>query len=125
MYAICIMQTGFRGLGGKTVFCFAKNNFVSDSSLRPCTNAQVIGYSMEYTRLFVKAKGIGNSFSNTRFGKLTILFQCQSIIFRSLLELNQDRLRCRMDLRKFPLDSQVCPLEIGSFGFDSSDMHYR
>jgi hypothetical protein len=30
-----------------------------------------------------------------------------------------------MDLRKFPLDSQACPLEIGSFGFNSKEMIYR
>ena len=30
-----------------------------------------------------------------------------------------------MDLRKFPLDSQICPLEIGSFGHDASQMVYR
>ena len=30
-----------------------------------------------------------------------------------------------MDLRKFPLDSQRCPLEIGSFGFDTTEMTYR
>ncbi|XP_023344944.1 gamma-aminobutyric acid receptor subunit alpha-3 [Eurytemora carolleeae] len=29
-----------------------------------------------------------------------------------------------MDLRKFPLDSQRCPLEIGSFGFDTTEMTY-
>ena len=33
--------------------------------------------------------------------------------------------RCQMDLRKFPLDSQLCPLEIGSFGHDASQMVYR
>ncbi len=33
--------------------------------------------------------------------------------------------RCKMDLRKFPLDSQACPLEIGSFGFNSQEMIYR
>ena len=33
--------------------------------------------------------------------------------------------RCQMDLRKFPLDSQICPLEIGSFGHDASQMVYR
>ena len=30
-----------------------------------------------------------------------------------------------MDLRKFPLDSQACPLEIGSFGFNDKEMIYR
>lgn len=30
-----------------------------------------------------------------------------------------------MDLRKFPLDSHVCPLEIGSFGHDSKDIVYQ
>ena len=33
--------------------------------------------------------------------------------------------RCRMDLRKFPLDRQTCPLEIGSFGFDAGDIVYK
>ena len=33
--------------------------------------------------------------------------------------------RCQMDLRKFPLDSQICPLEIGSFGHDAGQMVYR
>lgn len=32
--------------------------------------------------------------------------------------------RCAMDLRKFPLDTQLCPLEIGSFGFDVAEMTY-
>ena len=30
--------------------------------------------------------------------------------------------RCQMDLRKFPLDTQACPLEIGSFGFTSDEV---
>ena len=32
---------------------------------------------------------------------------------------------CKMDLQKFPLDSQTCPLEIGSFGHDASDIVYK
>ena len=32
---------------------------------------------------------------------------------------------CPMDLSKFPLDSQTCPLEIGSFGHDASDIVYK
>ena len=33
--------------------------------------------------------------------------------------------RCQMDLRKFPLDSQTCPLQIGSFGYDSDEVVYK
>ena len=33
--------------------------------------------------------------------------------------------RCQMNLRKFPLDTQACPLEIGSFGFDDDELTYR
>lgn len=33
--------------------------------------------------------------------------------------------RCQMDLRKFPLDSQSCPLNFGSFGYDSDDIVYK
>ena len=33
--------------------------------------------------------------------------------------------RCQMNLRKFPLDTQACPLEIGSFGFDDDHLTYR
>ena len=33
--------------------------------------------------------------------------------------------RCKMQLEKFPLDSQVCPLEIGSFGHPNSDVQYK
>ena len=33
--------------------------------------------------------------------------------------------RCQMDLHKFPLDSQNCPLEIGSFGHDSDNIVYK
>lgn len=33
--------------------------------------------------------------------------------------------RCQMDLRKFPLDTQECPLEIGSFGHDSDEIIYK
>ncbi len=33
--------------------------------------------------------------------------------------------RCQMDLRKFPLDSQQCPLEFGSFGHGAEDLVYR
>ena len=29
-----------------------------------------------------------------------------------------------MDLRKFPLDTQACPLEIGSFGFNVDEIKY-
>ena len=29
-----------------------------------------------------------------------------------------------MDLRKFPLDTQACPLEIGSFGFGPEEISY-
>ena len=32
--------------------------------------------------------------------------------------------RCQMDLRKFPLDTQSCPLEIGSFGFNMDELTY-
>jgi hypothetical protein len=34
-------------------------------------------------------------------------------------------IRCQMDLHKFPLDKQRCPLEIGSFGHESDDITYR
>ena len=30
-----------------------------------------------------------------------------------------------MDLRKFPLDSQTCPLKIGSFGHGAGDIVYK
>lgn len=33
--------------------------------------------------------------------------------------------RCQMDLHKFPLDSQTCPLRIGSFGHASEDIIYK
>ena len=33
--------------------------------------------------------------------------------------------RCQMDLRKFPLDKQTCPLQIGSFGYDAGDIIYK
>ncbi|XP_040583596.2 gamma-aminobutyric acid receptor alpha-like [Lepeophtheirus salmonis] len=33
--------------------------------------------------------------------------------------------RCEMDLRKFPLDSQHCPLEIGSFGHGVDEILYN
>ena len=33
--------------------------------------------------------------------------------------------RCKMHLRKFPLDSQICPLKIGSFGHPSADLQYK
>ena len=33
--------------------------------------------------------------------------------------------RCPMHLRKYPFDSQSCPLELGSFGYTSSDVVYR
>ncbi|XP_073999928.1 gamma-aminobutyric acid receptor subunit alpha-6-like [Rhodnius prolixus] len=32
--------------------------------------------------------------------------------------------RCKMHLRKFPLDSQKCPLYIGSYGYTSHDLVY-
>ena len=33
--------------------------------------------------------------------------------------------RCRMHLLKFPLDSQICPLWIGSYGYASRDLQYH
>ena len=33
--------------------------------------------------------------------------------------------RCKMHLKKFPLDSQICPLEIGSFGHPQLDVQYK
>jgi len=33
--------------------------------------------------------------------------------------------KCPMHLRKYPFDSQSCPLELGSFGYTSSDVVYR
>jgi hypothetical protein len=30
-----------------------------------------------------------------------------------------------MNLQKFPLDSQVCPLTIGSFGYSAEDIVYE
>ena len=30
-----------------------------------------------------------------------------------------------MHLKKFPLDSQICPLEIGSFGHPQLDVQYK
>lgn len=32
---------------------------------------------------------------------------------------------CPMHLKKFPLDSQLCPLEIGSYGYSNRDVTYR
>ena len=32
--------------------------------------------------------------------------------------------QCKMNLRKFPMDSQICPLEIGSFGHAGFEMQY-
>ena len=33
--------------------------------------------------------------------------------------------RCRMHLLKFPLDSQICPLWIGSYGYNTKDVIYQ
>ena len=33
--------------------------------------------------------------------------------------------RCRMHLLKFPLDSQICPLWIGSYGYNTRDLIYK
>ena len=33
--------------------------------------------------------------------------------------------KCKMNLRKFPFDKQVCLLQIGSFGYSASDINYR
>ena len=33
--------------------------------------------------------------------------------------------RCRMHLLKFPLDSQICPLWIGSYGYNTKDLIYK
>ena len=33
--------------------------------------------------------------------------------------------RCQMDLHNFPLDKQICPLSIGSFGHTTDDIIYR
>lgn len=33
--------------------------------------------------------------------------------------------QCPMHLRKYPLDTQACPLEIGSFGYNDKDILYR
>ena len=32
---------------------------------------------------------------------------------------------CKMDLQKFPLDTQICPLRFGSFGYDAREMVYQ
>ena len=33
--------------------------------------------------------------------------------------------KCPMNLQKFPLDSQVCPLVVGSFGYSAKDVVYE
>ncbi|XP_069952401.1 gamma-aminobutyric acid receptor subunit alpha-6-like isoform X3 [Cherax quadricarinatus] len=35
------------------------------------------------------------------------------------------RASCKMHLRKFPLDTQICPLSLASYGYNSEDMVYR
>ncbi|CAI2349503.1 unnamed protein product [Caenorhabditis sp. 36 PRJEB53466] len=35
------------------------------------------------------------------------------------------RSRCQMFLKKFPMDTQACPIEIGSLGYFASDVIYR
>ncbi|CAL4124288.1 unnamed protein product, partial [Meganyctiphanes norvegica] len=35
------------------------------------------------------------------------------------------RASCKMHLRKFPLDTQICPLSIASYGYNKKDMVYR
>ncbi|XP_063865425.1 gamma-aminobutyric acid receptor subunit alpha-4-like isoform X2 [Scylla paramamosain] len=35
------------------------------------------------------------------------------------------RATCKMHLRKFPLDTQLCPLSLASYGYNSQDMVYK
>ncbi|XP_045584119.1 gamma-aminobutyric acid receptor subunit alpha-6 isoform X1 [Procambarus clarkii] len=35
------------------------------------------------------------------------------------------RASCKMHLRKFPLDTQICPLSLASYGYNAEDMVYR
>ncbi|XP_042217620.1 gamma-aminobutyric acid receptor subunit alpha-6-like isoform X2 [Homarus americanus] len=35
------------------------------------------------------------------------------------------RASCKMHLRKFPLDTQICPLSLASYGYNSNDMVYK
>ena len=36
----------------------------------------------------------------------------------------QIKAACKMSLRKFPLDSQMCPLSVGSYGYTSDEVVY-
>ena len=37
---------------------------------------------------------------------------------------SQIKASCKMSLRKFPLDSQMCPLSVGSYGYTSDEVVY-
>lgn len=54
--------------------------------------------------------------------RLTVTAGCRH---STLLFLQLYCLLHRMDLRKFPHDSQSCPLRIGSFGHSSSEVTYK
>ncbi|CAJ0942187.1 unnamed protein product, partial [Mesorhabditis belari] len=54
-----------------------------------------------------------------------ILFRVNSQGFVHVSQRLTIRTRCQMYLAKFPMDSQACPIEIGSFGYFTSDVIYK
>ena len=56
--------------------------------------------------------------------RLTVTARCQVRHQPRSESCDKTFLLVKMDLRKFPLDTQACPLEIGSFGFGQEEIAY-
>ncbi|CAJ0578769.1 unnamed protein product, partial [Mesorhabditis spiculigera] len=54
-----------------------------------------------------------------------ILFRVKSTGFITVSQRLTIRTRCQMFLSKFPMDSQACAIEVGSFAYFTSDVIYR
>ena len=58
----------------------------------------------------------------TRPNKFVRLFPSGKVLYSQRLTI---RAHCPMDLSDFPMDRQICPLKIGSFGYMTKDIVYE
>ena len=72
--------------------------------------------------LFLTGSEISHCFKFNRLSRFIRIAPDGRISFSQRLTISA---KCKMNLQKFPLDSQVCPLQIGSFGHPSTDIIYK
>ena len=78
--------------------------------------------SQNYSSKQVIQSDLEKSLENQFFFRFSRIYPDGRVTYSQRLTIGA---ACKMSLRKYPLDSQFCPLFIGSYGYTSEDLVYK